>query len=60
MNEDLDMLEFLKYILDCTYISDLRIESYNKRAKHILDKLDLSNYSLAQIMDVIEYIYTEK
>jgi hypothetical protein len=59
MNEDLDILEFLKYIFDCMYISDLRTEPYNERAKHVLDKLDLNKYSLNQIIDAIEYIYTK-
>lgn len=60
MDDDLDMLEFLQYIIGCTYISDLRFEPYNKRAKRILEKLDLTNYSLDQVTDVIEYIYEKK
>lgn len=59
MNEDLDILEFLKYILDCTYISDLRIEPYNTKVKLLLNKLDLRKYSSNQIIDAIEYIYTK-
>ncbi len=55
-----DLLEFLKYVLNCTYISDLRTETYNIRAKEILDKFDPAYYSLNQIKDAIEYVYTEK
>ena len=60
MNEDMDMLEFLKYILGCMYISDLRIEPYNEKVRLLFTKLDLREYSLNQIIDAIEYIYTEK
>lgn len=57
MNEEMDLLDFLKYVLGCTYISDLRIDTYNNRAKIILDNLDLRYYSLNSIRDAIEYIY---
>lgn len=59
MNDN-DLLEFLKYILGCTYISDLRIESYNYKAKLILSKLDFRNYSLKQITEAYKYIYTDE
>ena len=57
MNEK-DLLEFLKYTFGCTYISDLRIEPYNNKSKILLEKLDLGCYSLNQIRDAIEYIYS--
>lgn len=57
MNEEMDLLDFLKYVLGCTQISDLRIDTYNNRAKIILDNLDLRYYSLNSIRDAIEYIY---
>lgn len=37
-NKHLDLLEFLKYILGCTYISDLKNETYNAKAKLIFEK----------------------
>ena len=57
MNDKLDLFEFLKYVLDCDYISDLRTEPYNNRARLILCKLDLTSYSQRSIEDIIEYIY---
>ena len=54
-----DLLEFLKYVLGCTYISDLRKEPYNTRAKAFFEKLDLTYFSLTQIRDTTEYLYTE-
>ena len=52
-----DLLEFLRYTLGCTYISDLRTEPYNNKSKILLNKLDWGCYSLNQIRDVVEYIY---
>lgn len=56
---NLELLEFLQYVLGCMQISDLRIEPYNTRAKVLFEKLDLANFSLTQIKDTIEYIYTQ-
>ena len=57
VTEDLPILEFLQQTLGCTYISDLRTELYNERAKLILNKIDLRHYSLASIRDAVDYIY---
>ncbi len=56
-NENLDLFAFLKYILGCTYISDLRTNPYNKKARLIISKLDLSRYPQSQINDIVKYIY---
>lgn len=56
MNKDLDLLDFLKYILDCECISDLKTEPYNTKAKLILDKMDYRHYSLNSIKHAIEYV----
>lgn len=56
-NEYSDLLEFLKYILDCTYISDLRTETYNTKAKLMLKFMNLKKYSIKQINNALEYIY---
>lgn len=56
MNDNLDLLEFLKYVLGCMQISDLRTEPYNTRAKTIFEKLDLTHFSLNQVKDTIEYL----
>ena len=56
--DEKDLLEFLQYALSCTYISDLKTEQYNKRAKLILEKIDIRNFSMNQIRDAIEYIYS--
>lgn len=54
---NLDLLDFLKYILGCTYISDLRTKPYNNKAKLIFNKLNLKEYSYEQIIDAFKYIY---
>lgn len=58
-NKHLDLLEFLKYILGCTYISDLKNETYNSKAKLIFEKMDLEEYSFEQIKDAYKYIYNK-
>ena len=60
MDDKLDLFEFLKYVLDCDYISDLRTEPYNNRARLILDRLDLTSYSQHVIKDITEYINNKK
>ena len=57
MEKDIEPLEFLRYILGCDYISDLRIEPYNTKAKLLLNNLGIRQYSLNQIHKAIEYIY---
>ena len=54
---NLDLFEFLKYILGCTYISDLRIELYNTRAKLILKLINTNRHSDKQVEDTVDYIY---
>lgn len=58
-NKDFDLLEFLKYILGCTYISDLRTEPYNTKAKIVLKFLNLKKYPISQVKDTFEYLYGE-
>lgn len=54
----MDIFDFLKYILDCTYISDLRTQPYNTKAKLILERLYFNDYSVNDIRDAFEYLYT--
>jgi hypothetical protein len=57
-NEELNLLEFLRDILDCTYISDLKFEPFNSKAKLLLSRLNLDDYTLHQVDDALKYIYT--
>ena len=57
--DEKDLLEFLQHTLNCTYISDLHTGQYNERAKLILEKIDIRNFSLNQIRDAIEYVYND-
>lgn len=59
MDSNSDLLEFLKYILGCTYISDLRVEPYNSKAKLLLKQLKLDEYSENHVKDIFEYIYNK-
>lgn len=57
MCKDLELLESLRQIVGCTYISDLRIEPYNTEAKLIFDLLISNKYPQKQIEDAFRYIY---
>lgn len=57
IRKESDLLEFLKYILSCTYISDLIIEPYNTKARLLLKQLNLEKYPIYQIKDAFEYLY---
>lgn len=59
-NKRLDLLEFLKHILGCAYISDLRTEAYNVKAKLILKFLNLKKYPINQIEDAFRYLYNKE
>ena len=51
-----DVLEFLKQALYCDYISDLRREPYNSKAKALLKHVDLSGYPDNQVRDIYRYL----
>lgn len=51
------LLDFIQFIVGCSYISDLKYEPYNFKAKELLKQLKLNNYPLNEIRDTIEYIF---
>lgn len=55
--ESLDLLELVQYIIGCEYLSDLKYDPYNSRAKILLQNISFDHYSLNQIRDTINYIY---
>lgn len=56
-DNQLSLLEFIREVLGCKYISDLRQEPFNNRAKLLWSKLDLSHYSLYEICDASKYLF---
>lgn len=50
------LLEFLCWMLDCEFLSDLHFEPYHSKAIILLEKLDLRNYSLEEIVEVKKYL----
>lgn len=58
-SNNLDLLDYLRSIVGCEYISDLRTTLYNSKAKILFEHLDLNYYPLNQIKDAIIYIYAE-
>lgn len=57
VNVYVDVLEFLKQALYCDYISDLRREPYNSKAKALLKHIDLSRYPDNQVRDIQQYLF---
>ena len=57
MNANTDLLEFLQSALRCMYLSDLRTEPYNNRAKVMLDQLALNSFPARQVSDAYRYLY---
>lgn len=56
MCDFMGLLEDLKEILGCNYISDLHYGGANKRAKKIMRNMDLSEYSPAELSDAASYL----
>lgn len=54
-DNEIELLEYLKNILGCTYISDLKIEPYNTKAKSLLELLRSNNLN-EQIKYALAYI----
>lgn len=54
--DNINLLEFIQYIIGCEYLSDLRSGIYNEKAKLLLQRLDLTQYSFKSIIDAIEYL----
>ncbi len=55
-----DLFEDLRFALGCPYISDIKNNTYIEETKAYLKTMDLSRYSLAQLIDMSEYLYGEK
>ena len=53
------LLDLLQFTLGCDYLSDLKIEPYNKKAKIIFENLDLTKFSLSNVKDAILYLYSK-
>ena len=52
-----DIFEKLQKALECTYISDLRMEPYCSKAKELLKTMDIETYSLKELNDIAFYLY---
>lgn len=57
--EKRDIFGDLKKLVQCEYISDLRVEPYVMAAKRIMAELDLSHYPLEAIENVAEYLFDQ-
>jgi len=57
INANTDLLEFLQSALRCMYLSALRTETYNGRAKELLNQLALNSFPAHQVRDAYSYLY---
>ena len=57
VNANTDLLEFLQSALRCMYLSDLRTETYNGRARELLNQLALNSFPAQQVRDAYSYLY---
>ena len=55
--ENLDLLESLRELVHCAYISDLRFDPYLEQAKRELQKMDVSHYPLPVLEEGIGYLF---
>ena len=53
----MDIFEYLRSMLGCQCISDLRFEPYKIRAQRLLQTIPLQGYSLEVLSDLAEYLY---
>lgn len=56
----MSLLELLQFMLGCQYLSDLHFYPYNIKAKILLEKINLNEYSEDEILDAFKYIYMDK
>lgn len=52
----MDIFEYLKNCVRCTYISDLKFGAYRTKAVEILGTMDKSTIDQKQIADVSHYL----
>lgn len=52
-----DLLEDIRTIIGCEFISDLRYEPFNNRARKLISILDLESYPFADITDAVSYLF---
>ena len=53
----MEILERLRRSVECGFISDLRFGANNKAAKAALKCVRISDFSLCEISDAVNYIY---
>ena len=52
----MELLEFLRVILGCEFLSDLRFEPYYSKVLMLLSQLKLQNYTVKDINEVKKYL----
>lgn len=53
----MDLFEYLRSEIGCTYISDLHTGEANHLAKQLIKGIAFEKYTLAQLSDAANYLY---
>lgn len=53
----LELLDTLRKILGCTYLSDLRYTPFNQLARQEMQRQDLQRFSLTELSEVARYLW---
>lgn len=55
-----DLFEEVAHAAGCDYISDMKLQEYNSRAKKILaESIVYKDYSLKELSEIYKYLYGE-
>ena len=52
----MDLFEYIRTLLGCEYISDIRLPENRTLARRMFSKMNLSGYSQREIDDMKEYL----
>lgn len=55
-NPILDIFEYLRDVLNCDYISDIKMGSYNLAAISVLTDIDIELINPQQYVDICQYL----
>lgn len=53
----MDLFEKVQDRMQCEYMSDIRFGANLKIARQVVAALDLSEYSLSELRDMVQYLY---
>lgn len=52
-----DLLEDVRTVIGCEFITDLRYEPFNDRARKLMAVIDLELYPFPDVLDAVSYLF---